>query len=668
MTHYVAMACCCIALQLASSDAFAAHLEPILSGLSSPVLVTHAGDGSGRLFVVEQAGVIKVLAPLSGTPTVFLDIHDRVLDGGERGLLGLAFHPQYAANGRFFVNYTRETDGATVIAEYQRSANPNVALQAEAILLEIAQPFANHNGGMIAFGHDGFLYIGMGDGGSSNDPDSRAQDVNDLLGKMLRIDVDGAPPYAIPPDNPFAASTDGRDEIYATGLRNPFRFSFDRQTGLLFVGDVGQGQREEIDIVSLGDNLGWRVFEGTRCTELDPLCTSGGFTPPAAEYSHSGGRCSVTGGYVYRGSRGALASGTYVFGDFCTGEIFTLTGASVALLLDTTLNISSFGEDEAGELYVVGLGGTVHRLVADRANQRFGTLLRPLPDFDGQGAADVLWRHATPGAFAMWLMNGGAIGSSSAFRVATGWDVVGLGDLNGDGRSDILWRSTTSGALAIWLMNGGTVLGTAVVGVGPGWDLVASGDVNGDGRADILWRSVATGALGVWFMNGSTVVGTAVFGGVGPEWRLVGIDDVDGDGKADCLWRNAAGIFVIWFMNGGAVQSTAVFGVGVEWEVVGHGDVNADGTADILWRQPATGLLAVWFMNGGSLQSSAVFGSVGTEWSLVGVGDLNADGTADFLWREPTTGLLVVWFMNGGSLQNSSVFGVGTEWAPIGAV
>ena len=387
MSRY-AKACCCMTLLLVASDAFAARLQTVLSGLSSPVLVTHAGDGSGRLFVVEQPGVIKVLASGSATPTVFLDIKGRVLYGGERGLLGLAFHPQFAVNGRFFVNYTRKPDGATVIAENHRSGNPNVALETETPLLTVDQPFANHNGGMIAFGPDGFLYIGMGDGGSSNDPDNRAQNVNDLLGKMLRIDVDDTLPYAIPPDNPFAGATVGRDEIYATGLRNPFRFSFDRATGQLYVGDVGQGQREEIDMVALGDNLGWRVFEGTRCTGLDPLCTSGGFTPPIAEYSHTGGRCSVTGGYVYRGGREALPAGTYVFGDFCTGEIFTRAGGSMALLLDTTLNISSFGEDEAGELYVVGLGGTVHRLVADHANQRFDALLGQLPDFDGQRTAD----------------------------------------------------------------------------------------------------------------------------------------------------------------------------------------------------------------------------------------------------------------------------------------
>ncbi len=253
-------------------------LQPILTGLSSPLFVTHARDGTNRLFIVEQAGLIKVLQPGSTTPTIFLDITANVLSGGERGLLGLAFHPTYATNRRFFVNYTRQPDGATVIAEYQASAtDPNVADATETTLLTISQPFANHNGGMIEFGPDGFLYIGMGDGGSANDPDNRAQNVDELLGKMLRIDVDrpnGAVPYSSPSDNPFFGVTAGRDEIYAVGLRNPFRFSFDRATGLLYAGDVGQDAREEVDIITRAGNYGWRVFEGTLCTNNDPgLCT-----------------------------------------------------------------------------------------------------------------------------------------------------------------------------------------------------------------------------------------------------------------------------------------------------------------------------------------------------------------------------------------------------------
>jgi hypothetical protein len=327
------------------------------------------------LFILEQAGRIKVLGPGTSTPTVFLDITARVLSGGERGLLGLSFHPAYATNRRFFVNYTRQPDGATVIAEYQTSAsNPNVADATETIILTIAQPFANHNGGMVEFGADGFLYIGMGDGGSANDPGNRAQDIDDLLGKMLRIDVDlpnGPVPYSSPPDNPFFGATPGRDEIFAVGFRNPFRFSFDRGTSQLYAGDVGQGAREEIDIVTRGGNYGWRVFEGTLCTNIDPsLCNPANFIPPIAEYDRSFGRCAIIGGYVYRGTKATLPSGAYIYGDLCTGEILQLvpasSGGTQSVLLDTALNnvLASFGEDETGEIYVVSLAGTLDRLVA----------------------------------------------------------------------------------------------------------------------------------------------------------------------------------------------------------------------------------------------------------------------------------------------------------------
>jgi glucose/arabinose dehydrogenase len=355
------------------------HLAPVLANLSSPLYLTNARDGSSRLFVVEQGGRILVLHPAVGIPTVFLDITPKVLSGGERGLLGLAFHPAYATNRRFFVHYTRQPDGAIVIAEYNASlANPDVADAAEIVLLVVNHPLGNHNGGMIEFGPDGFLYIGLGDGGGANDPDNRAQNVNDLLGKILRIDVDTPTPparYSSPADNPFFGPTAGRDEIFAFGLRNPFRFSFDRDTGELVVGDVGQGAREEVDIVTLGGNYGWRVFEGTSCTGNDPLllCSAPGFIGPIFEYAHTGGRCSITGGYVYRGTRGTFPLGTYVFGDFCTGEIFALraaaSGAPLTLLLDTDLSISSFGVDEAGEIYVVGLGGAVHQIQLGAAAQ-----------------------------------------------------------------------------------------------------------------------------------------------------------------------------------------------------------------------------------------------------------------------------------------------------------
>src|ERR1044071_9076496 len=297
----------------------AIQLQLVLSGLSNTVYVTNSHDGTNRLFIIEKAGVIRVAQPGASTTTVFLNITSKVLStDNERGLLGLAFHPQYAINGRFFVYYTRQTDGALTIAEYRVSADPNVADPNSEIVFGGSFPIqhsanTNHNGGTIEFGPDGYLYAGPGDGGSANDPPNNAQNINALLGKILRIDVDhpnGAVQYSSPVDNPFFGSTQGADEIYAIGMRNPFRFSFDRGTGQLWVGDVGQNAREEIDIVTLGGNYGWRVMEGMIC---NPAFNGGVCTPPAGsilpifDYSHAGGRCSITGGYVYRGARSAVA-------------------------------------------------------------------------------------------------------------------------------------------------------------------------------------------------------------------------------------------------------------------------------------------------------------------------------------------------------------------------
>jgi glucose/arabinose dehydrogenase len=356
-----------LSTSLAQEQAAATELVQVFSGLTSPVYITNSHDGKNRLFIVEKPGRIKVAQPGANTASLFLDISSSVQsDGGEQGLLGLAFHPQFASNRRFFVNYTRRGDGATVVAEYQVSQfNPDVADANEKVLLVIPQPFTNHNGGMIEFGRDGFLYIGMGDGGSANDPGNRAQNTNELLGKLLRIDVDrseGSQPYASPADNPFSGSTPGRDEIYAYGLRNPWRFSFDRVTGELYAADVGQGSREEINIITRGGNYGWRVMEGNSCTNNDPPpCNPSRFIAPISEYNHTGGRCSITGGYVYRGTQASLPLGAYVYGDFCTGELFLLSGGSSSVFMNTGLSISSFGEDEAGEIYVVSLGGTIHR-------------------------------------------------------------------------------------------------------------------------------------------------------------------------------------------------------------------------------------------------------------------------------------------------------------------
>lgn len=333
--------------------------------VDQPVVIT-APKGSRQLFVVSQPGKILLLSGGKVNPRPFLNITGRVKSGGEQGLLGLAFHPKYAANGRFFVNFTG-SDGATNIVEFKRSsptaANPGSART----LLKISQPQANHNGGNLAFGPDGKLYIGMGDGGGGGDPERAGQNLNSLLGKMLRIDVDGAQPYGIPAGNPFAKTPNARAEIWAYGLRNPWRFSFDRTTGDLWIGDVGQNAWEEIDharVGKAGQNYGWNSREGRHPFDGGQT-PRGRTTDPVAEYSHAGGGCSVTGGFVYRGNSVPALKGRYVYGDFCTGQVWTLAGSGPAgapreitgRLGTKVEGLSTFGEDAAGELYL-GMIGT----------------------------------------------------------------------------------------------------------------------------------------------------------------------------------------------------------------------------------------------------------------------------------------------------------------------
>lgn len=338
----------------------------IASGFNRPVGITHAGDGSSRLFVIEQGGKIFIIKDDKVTQEPFLDVSDLVSrNGGERGLLGLAFHPDYKNNGRFFINYTNR-DGNTVIAEYQVSSNANSADKSSAkILLSFEQPFSNHNGGHLAFSpKDNYLYIASGDGGDGGDPREYAQALNTPLGKLLRIDVDSGEPYAVPDSNPWATSPDAFKEIWAYGLRNPWRFSFDRETGDLYIGDVGQGRYEEINFQAAssvgGENYGWNVMEGMHCFKPSNNCKQEDLSLPIAEYDHSEG-VSVTGGFVYRGINMIELFGKYLYGDFASGKIWTLERKNNnwvnELYDDTDFQISSFGEDEAGELYLSHFGG-----------------------------------------------------------------------------------------------------------------------------------------------------------------------------------------------------------------------------------------------------------------------------------------------------------------------
>ncbi len=357
---------------------------PVFSALSfvQPLAMLQAPDAPDRWFVAERAGRVLTFDndPQTTQSTVFMDIRARVDSGAdEAGLLGIAFHPRFADNGELFVSYTRDNGGLESVISRMLSLDGGLTVDpaTEQVLLTVAQDFSNHNGGQLLFGPDGFLYIGFGDGGSGNDPNNRAQDSSNLMGAILRIDIDGTAPYQIPPGNPFAANATCPQgfggapcpEIFAYGLRNPWRFSFDRLSGTLWAGDVGQGQFEEINRIGAGENFGWRVREGAHCNIPSTGCDTSGLTDPVTEYDRSQG-VSVTGGYVYRGTLLSTLAGRYTFGDFGSGMLFAVdadaaTGTAPEPLLETGISIASFGEDSNGELYLVDYAGALHQLIEE---------------------------------------------------------------------------------------------------------------------------------------------------------------------------------------------------------------------------------------------------------------------------------------------------------------
>jgi glucose/arabinose dehydrogenase len=345
-------------------------------GFSQPLGIAHAGDGSGRLFIVEQGGMVRIIRNGTVVATPFLNVSSLLKSiAGEQGLLGIAFPRGYGPGKNYlYTNYTgTQGVGDTVIARFQTTIDPDVADPASGqTLLTVVQPFANHNGGQLAFGPDGYLYIGMGDGGSGGDPFNNARNPLSLLGKLLRIDVQSQPiGYLIPSTNPFAGNASYRPEIWALGLRNPWRFSFDRGTGDLFIADVGQNNYEEVNVQSIasagGENYGWNIMEGLHCYNA-ATCDRTGLTLPVTEYDHSRGNCSITGGFVYRGREYPALQGVYLFGDYCSGSIWGMkrveTAVQIRVLLESGLLISTFGEDEAGNLYVADhRGGNIYKIV-----------------------------------------------------------------------------------------------------------------------------------------------------------------------------------------------------------------------------------------------------------------------------------------------------------------
>jgi glucose/arabinose dehydrogenase len=677
-----------LASLLAAADASAQlpplHATLVASGLNAPVgLVQDPSDPTVQM-VIEQGGHVRVLKNGVVQAADFLDVSGSLPTGSlvERGLLGLAFAPDYATSGRVFVSFTNAA-GHSVIARFLRSSgNP---LQVDALSRAdlvwpggnayIEQPFANHNGGNIAFGPDGYLYIGLGDGGSGDDPNHNAQNPMSLLGKMLRIDVSGADghTYAIPPTNPYAGRADVRPEIWAFGLRNPWRWSFDARragsTGALVIGDVGQGAWEEIDYEPMGAggrNYGWGNREGAH--------TNGNYTggaPPAVaptplrdplfEYSHSTGH-AITGGYVYRGRLlPATYRGRYFFADYSNSRVWSLgltinpsTGeATAGSLVEHTADlggaattVSSFGVDAAGEIYTVShTGGAIYRLDVTSGSPS-----------DGCSANDP------------YLASGGGLCAGGVWRARTAGS-----DFSGDGRADVIYTSTTQDVYTWFLdrhmFTGGSWLTPSQLAAG--WRVAATGDLTGDNRPDVILQHQPSGAFTIWAMNGTTKTAEQTMAiAANSPWRIMATADVNADGAADIVWQNVtSGEVFFWFMSAsGGAASPIAFGyaenashvtqtVGGTWKIAGAGDIDGDGCADLIWED-ASGHLMIWYMRSATVSAQSTFSSpsVSPAWQIRAVADLNGDQHPDLIWEHTATNDLYVWYLVGPRMARGDYF------------
>jgi glucose/arabinose dehydrogenase len=646
---------------------FTIRLQPFLRNQSRPILVRHDGPGPGKkIFTVEQTGIIKIIVPGASGPADFINLSSRIIipssQGSEQGLLGMAVPANFETTGKFYVNYTRSGDGATVIAEFSTMpGNPNQGdPNSFREILRIPQPFANHNGGMIEFGRaagdEGNLYIGMGDGGSANDPGNRAQNPSVLLGKMLRINPlpDGVNPYSIPAGNPFTGFNTSRcdggsttagttcQEIWTIGMRNPWRWSFDRQTNDLWVADVGQGSIEEIDRIESGRNYGWRVYEGSNCTNVDPtLCTTPPnpiYTMPLFQYGHSGGRCSMTGGYVYRGVRGSLPAGNYVFGDYCSGEIFLWNRdpgqTTPQILLDTPRFVTSFGEDEDGEVYIC-----YSNSASDTVSVSKITRAKASADFDGDLKTDLSVFRPSIG---VWYVNHSSNGTNRIQQFGINGDIPTPEDWDGDNISDL---GVFRGSEGVWYHFRSSDNTVGAIRWGATGDVPVAADYDGDAKADF---AIFRPSTGLWYIYYSTPSATPSVVSFGLNGDVPTVGDYDADGKADIsIFRPSSGDW--WWSLTAAPHQLRSLHWGANGDIPAAGDFDGDFKTDFAVFRPSNG---VWYVLR-SLDGSAAITNWGLNGDIPTVGDYDGDGKDDIAVFRPSNG---VWY----SIRSSNgAFGIG---------
>jgi len=652
------------------------QLQTYVSGLTLPVGFVQDPSNPSIQYVIEQGGRIRTIVSGTLLTTPFLDVSSLISCCGEQGLLGLAFPADYGTSRRFYINYTN-TAGNTVVARYLRSASnalladptTRFPLRWGGVSTEILQPFSNHNGGHIAFGPDGFLYIGMGDGGSGNDPQNNAQNATSLLGKMLRVDVNVALTdsngYRIPPTNPWVSNSAIRPEIWAAGLRNPWKFSFDPIAlggiGSLIIGDVGQGNWEEIDYEGRGcggRNYGWRDFEGNHPnpTPLVPVPVplmpgaNGSSLAPIVEYPHSVG-FSVIGGVVYRGAAlGPSYWGRYFYGDL-NGRVWSvvlmpfecggLTDGSPPIEhteqlggIGATAFLTAIGTDAVGEMYLVNYStGTVLKMIDPSLVRRAATDFYGLRD----RRPDLVWFNQSTRHLAAWHMGGDATNSTmiiggelvSTPAVPAGWQVVGAFSerLN----QTELFLQSDGGQLGMWVFNGQVFQGGVLLnpsGVSdPLWRVRAVGDFNHDGHADLVWQYTPTGQVAFWLLNGNTAISYALpsVTAPGPDWEIFGSGDSSGDGDLDLFWQHRpTGTLATWHMVGTSFRSGVFLSASPStpgWRAIGVCDLDLDGSPDIIFQHVSTGDVAAWYLNGeifrgGKLLTPSNVGD--SNWKLVG--------------------------------------------------